>query len=292
MSIFNVPKWLKSHLYDGKDFNELSAESINELQLKFKRFAAEKNPEVSVVIPAWNEAKNIHRSLSSLAATNSRRRIEIIVINNNSTDDTQKVLDEIGVKSFFEKSQGIAYARQLGLLKAKGKYHLCADSDTLYPPSWIDQMIKPMELSANEQIVGVYGRYSFLPIGTQGRFLFTIYETITSLLIRVRKAKKEHINVLGFNMGFVAAIGRETGGFNVTSARTFDNALGSETFTLESEDGRMALNLKTRGKLKLVTHPSARVFTSSRRLEAEGGLLASFVNRFKIHTKNFKEYIS
>jgi cellulose synthase/poly-beta-1,6-N-acetylglucosamine synthase-like glycosyltransferase len=176
------------------------------------------------------------------------------------------------------------------LMKAKGKFHLCADSDTLYPPSWIDYMVEPMENS--NQIVGVYGRYSFLPIGHQSRFFFSIYESITSLLIKIRKAKKEHINVLGFNMGFITSVGRETGGFNVTSARTFNNELGSATFTLESEDGRMAVNLKTRGKLKLVTHPAARVFTSSRRLEAEGGLFASFKNRLKIHTKNFKDYIS
>jgi glycosyltransferase involved in cell wall biosynthesis len=289
MSIFRMPGWVKQHQYPNKKFSDLSSKEIDDLNEKLKRLSSE-NPEVSIVIPAWNEENNIFRSLSSLASTNTKLAVEIIVVNNNSTDQTQMVLDRLGVKSEFEILQGISYARQSGLMKAKGRFHLCADSDTLYPPSWIDLMIEPM-LKSNE-IVGVYGRYSFLPLPNSKRLTLSIYESITGVLVRIRKKKREHLNVLGFNMGFVTEIGVRNGGFHVKQVRKFHNVLGSEDFIEEAEDGRMALNLKKSGKLKLVTHPKARVFTSSRRLAAEGGIVTSFTNRLRLHSTRLLEYFT
>jgi cellulose synthase/poly-beta-1,6-N-acetylglucosamine synthase-like glycosyltransferase len=289
MPLFSLPDWLLPHLYPNKSYRDLTALEKSDLRTRLSNFKPE-HPEITVVIPAWNEEDNIFRSLSSLAASNTKLRVELIVINNNSSDGTQKVLDELGVSSFFEKEQGISFARQLGLNKAKGTFHLCADSDTFYPPCWIDLMINP--LRSDQGIVGVYGRYSFVPPEKDGRFLFSIYEAIVGILIRLRKKRREYINVLGFNMGFITEIGRNNGGFKVKQVRKFDNAMESPDFVAESEDGRMALNLKKVGRLKLITHPDARVFTSSRRLTAEGGLLQSFKHRLFLHSSRMKEYLA
>lgn len=289
MSLFSIPQWVKPHLYPQKRFADLSQEELEDIRKRLARFQHEE-PDVSVMIPAWNEENNIYRTLSSLASNTTALKVEIVVINNNSTDKTQQVLDALGVRNYLQPEQGTPHARQLGLWKARGKYHLCADSDTFYPPRWVELMVKPM--MEDESITGVYGRYSFLPPAGQGRFLFWIYEKITGILIRVRKRKREHINVLGFNMGLVTQAGRETGGFQVNEVRKFDNALGSDYFVDEAEDGRMALNLQKMGRLKLITHPEARVITSSRRLVAEGGLVQSFLNRFKLHTARMAEYLN
>lgn len=289
MGLFSMPEWIKPHLYDGKTYDTLSEKDINELRNRLSFFSSE-NPDVSIMIPAWNEENNIFRTLSSLASNITKYKVEIVVINNNSSDRTKKLLQEIGVRNFLQPLQGTPFARQLGLEIARGKYHLCADSDTYYPPKWIDLMVQPM--IDDQNIVGVYGRYSFIPPPGKSRALLVPYEVVTGALIRLRKINREHINVLGFNMGFVTQIGKITGGFKVTEVRKFDNALGSDYFVDEAEDGRMALNLKKKGKLKLITNPQARVFTSSRRLQAEGGIFQSFLNRFKLHTGRLKEYIS
>jgi len=289
MALFDIPKWVKLHQFPNKKFNDLSHSEISDLRLRLSNFRSE-DPEVSIMIPAWNEENNIFRALSSLASSNTKYRVEIVVINNNSTDKTQTVLDQLGVKSLLQPIQGTPHARQMGLDVAKGKYHLCADSDTYYPPSWIDLMIEP--LKNVKGCVGVYGRYSFMPKEPKERFMLTVYEKITGLLIRVRKYKREHINFLGFNMGFITEIGKNNGGFEVTEVRMFDNAAGSDYFVDEAEDGRMALNLKRSGRLVLVTSPKARVFTSARRLTSEGGLMKSFINRLKLHTNRMKEYLS
>ena len=275
MGLVDVPQWVKSHAYEERPFGALTPREVLVLREALRRFS-EPNPEVSVVIPAWNEADTIHRTLASLAATRTLLRTELIVIDNNSTDRTGEVLAALGVRTLVQPVQGTPHARQMGLQRAKGRFHLCADSDTLYPPDWIDLMVKPMRENAG--IVGVYGTYSFIPPKGQNRLGLFFYELLTTSLILYRKRKQEFRNVYGFNMGFVTEIGRQTGGFKVGGDRVYTHVVGSD-FANEAEDGRMALNLKGRGKLCWVTHPRARVFTSSRRLMDEGSIGKAFLKR-------------
>jgi len=289
MSIFSLPGWIKPHLFTNKKFDDLTAEEINDLKERISHFK-EEQPDISVVIPAWNEENNIYRALSSLAANRTKYKVEIVVINNNSTDRTQTVLDTLGVRNYLQPEQGTPHARQLGLEKARGKYHLCADSDTFYPPLWMDTMVKPM--IDDKTIQGVYGRYSFIPPEGQGRFGLWIYEKVSGVLIRIRKRKREFMNFLGFNMGFVTETGHTTGGFIVSQVRKFDNAAGSDYFVVEAEDGRMAVNLQKKGRLKLVTSTNARAFTSPRRLMYDGGIWKAFMNRVKGQGSYLPEYIT
>lgn len=279
-----VPKWVKPHLYLDKKFADLSAAEIQDLRNRLGKFKSAE-PDVSIVIPAWNEANNIFRTLSSLASNVSSLNVEIIVINNNSTDFLQDVLDSLGVDNYFENKQGIAFARQLGLEVAKGKYYLSADADTFYPPFWIELMIKPMLKSEN--VVGVYGYYAFLPIKGYSRHKFWLYEFFTRIIISIRKKNQEFINVLGFNMGFLTELALSVGGFKTNQARVFNNELNIE----ESEDGRLAVRLKANGILKMVNDAQAIVFTSPRKVLQDGGILKAFINRFKKHAARIREYI-
>lgn len=284
-----LPKWTNKHQFANKAFSELSNEEIDDLRQRLNRFKSDA-PLVTVAITAWNEEKRIFKTLSSLADSTTDKAVEIIVINNNSTDSTQDILDALGVKNFFEPKQGISFTRQCGLDNSKGKYHLCADSDTLYPPRWIDLMVKPM--MKNKNIMGVYGRYAFFPPEGVSRFSMWVYEKIVGLLVRVRKYNREYLNVMGFTMGLITDVGQETGGFKVQNVRIFKNTKDSKYFTEESEDGTMAINLKKKGRLKLVTHPKAIVITSSRRIELDGGIWESFKQRFVVHSKRILEYIT
>lgn len=289
MTMFSLPGWIKPHLFPDKKFDDLTEKEIAELRERISHFKDD-NPEVSVVIPAWNEENNLFRTLSALSANKTNLKVEIVVINNNSTDRTQLLLDKLGVRSYLQPVQGTPHARQLGLEMAKGKYHLCADSDTFYPPRWIELMSKPMR--EDSSIVGVYGRYAYIPPKGSGRFGLWLYEKVTGILIKIRSKNREHLNTLGFNMGFVTAVGRETGGFKVRAVRMFDNAANSEYFTEVAEDGQMAMNLKTRGKLKLVNHADALVFTSPRRLLYDGSVGQAFWNRIKLHGSRLLEYVT
>ena len=78
-------------------------------------------PEVSVVIPAYNEEKDILRTLHSLCANNTTRSVEIIVVNNNSKDNTEALVKATGIACILETTQGITAARNAGLAAATGK---------------------------------------------------------------------------------------------------------------------------------------------------------------------------
>ncbi|WP_353720653.1 glycosyltransferase family 2 protein [Dyadobacter sp. 676] len=288
MGLLGLPEWILPHLFTNKRFEDLTGSEIRALRERIGRFKDEE-PEVSVVIPAWNEENNIYRTLSSLSASNTAYRVEIVVVNNNSTDGTQKVLDALGVRNYLQTVQGTPFARQMGLDHARGRFHLCADSDTFYPPDWIDLMVAPM---ANDpRITGVYGNYAFIPPPGQGRLGLWLYEKFAGLMIKIRKKNREYLNVYGFNMGFVTEVGRRTGGFKVSGSRVYANIVGSD-FENEAEDGRMALNLKKEGDLKQVTSPKATVFTSPRRLLDDGSISRAFFNRARRQLQGMRDYLS
>lgn len=287
MATLKTSSWIKPHLYQFKPFNQLSPQELADLKQKLHLFKPD-DPDVSVVIPAFNEENNIFRTLSSLAANRTDLKVEILVINNKSTDQTQHVLDTLGVRSYFQPAQGIAYARQMGLDQARGRYHLCADADSFYPPDWIELMTRPMR--QNPIVVGVYGRYSILVPEGSSRLGLWLYEKLTGVLFRIRRKNKEHINALGFNMGFITELGRKLKGFEVAAVRKFSNAEGSKEYTEISEDGQMAFQLKTVGKLRMVTDARARVYTSARKLLQDGGILPAFTKRIKTHSQNLMHY--
>ncbi len=284
MNFFRLPGWVEPHLYSNKRFSDFTPYEIEALRQKLKPFN-HPNPEVSVVIPAWNEENNIYRALSSLADSRSRFATEIIVVNNNSTDNTQQVLDALGVRSYVQPLQGTQHARQMGLEKTRGKYHLCADSDTIYPPEWINYMIEP--LMTDKRISCVYGNYSFLPPEGHSRMGLALYELAGEVVIRLRQhGGNEFINAYGFDMGFETQKGLLSGGFLISGNRKYDNIKGSD-FINECEDGRMALNLvMSFGRLHRVTSKKARVFTSSRRLMDDGSIWKAFMNRFRRQLQN------
>lgn len=92
-------------------------------------------PTLSVVIPAWNEEKTIHRTIESLrlaAAIYERERgcaTEIIVVDNNSSDQTAAVARGCGVRVVSEPVNNIGKARNAGARAARGKYLAFCDAD-------------------------------------------------------------------------------------------------------------------------------------------------------------------
>jgi len=271
---FVLPAWLRPHLRASNPDPAL----LEQLRRDLARFQ-EPDPEVSIVVPAYNEEKNILRTLSSLSALRSQYRMELIVANNNSRDRTQELLDACGVRSIFVTDQGVAHARQAGLMAAKGRFVVNADSDSLYPPYWVDALVKPLETKA---ISCTYGSYSFVP-SSGSRFWLTIYEFFTDIAARMRHKNREIINVLGFNFAFRRADALAVGGFNVETGHKGDTLTGTNRTSGACEDGWMALTLMDYGRLRRVA--KARAWTSDRRLIADGGLGLAFRRRLQRELK-------
>ncbi len=233
-------------------------------------------PEVSVVMPAYNEEDSIFKTLTCLSRSVTPRSVEIIVVNNNSTDGTESIVNSTGAICIKETKQGITPARNAGLAAARGKYILNADADTLYPPNWIEEMVKPLD---NSDIALVYGRFSFIPTAGTPRLVYFFYEYGADLMRWLnKKFKEEAVNVYGFNSGFKKEQGLQVDGFDHPPEA--------------NEDGWLALKLRNKGfgKLYYVTNMKALVWTTDRRIQIDGGLWKGFVKRIMRIVTGHKKY--
>jgi glycosyltransferase involved in cell wall biosynthesis len=88
------------------------------------------DPEVSVIIPSYNEAAFIGGCLDSLKAQ-TRKNFEIIVVD-SSTDETPKIARKHGCRVFRQARCGPAEARNFGAAKAKGEILVFADADVRF----------------------------------------------------------------------------------------------------------------------------------------------------------------
>lgn len=94
--------------------------------------------KVSVIVPVWNVEKFISKCLDSLV-NQTLKEIEVIVVNDGSPDNSQKIINEYikkypnKLKSFVKENGGQGSARNLGIEKAKGEYLSFIDSD-----DWIE----------------------------------------------------------------------------------------------------------------------------------------------------------
>lgn len=270
---FVLPSWVKEHNFEYEDINDVPVEVLERIKEGLKRFQVDQ-PLISIVIPAYNEEKNILRTLSSLSRLNLDHPTELLVVNNNSTDNTQKILDECGVRNIFEPRQGISFTRQTGLENARGKYIMNADADSIYPVNWVRAYYKALQ---DPKVTCVHGRHSFIPSGQTSRASLGIYEIIAESFFNLRSKHRDYFNVLGFNFAFRKEDGLKVGGFNTTRQRW--------------QDGWMAMMLKQHGQIKLVPGKDARVWTSDRRLMYDGGLLHAFKNRIVKYVGNLPDYL-
>jgi len=94
-----------------------------------------KLPKVSILVPAYNEEKNIASTLKSLLRLNyPKKKLEIIAINDGSTDNTLQIMKKFrkyGVKVIDKPNGGKASALNVGLKKANGEIIVCMDADSI-----------------------------------------------------------------------------------------------------------------------------------------------------------------
>ena len=103
------------------------------------------NSIVSIIIPTFNSEKYIERCINSLQKQ-SYSQVEIIVVDDGSTDSTGKILDEISrsdsrIKVLHQKNTGVSNARNLGIQTATGQWIMFCDSDDEYPEYAVERLL-------------------------------------------------------------------------------------------------------------------------------------------------------
>lgn len=118
-------------------------------------------PQVSIIVPTYCEAKNlpvlIPRIMHVLQEANIRG--EIIVVDDNSPDDTPQICRELSLKypvrALIRKSdRGLASAVIHGMQQAQGQYLVVMDADLSHPPETIPELVNQIKLTAVDFVIG------------------------------------------------------------------------------------------------------------------------------------------
>ena len=101
-------------------------------------------PLISVIIPVYNREKYLHKCVNSLLAQ-TYANLEILLIDDGSTDNSRKILDDYAVKDsrvkvIYKNNGGVSSARNYGLKLAKGEYIGFVDSDDYIEPDMYEYL--------------------------------------------------------------------------------------------------------------------------------------------------------
>ena len=105
------------------------------------------NPKVSVVIPTYNRATTVPRAIESVLAQ-TVSDLEVIVVDDGSSDDTGKVLGEMfgyRIRYYAQTNQGASVARNKGVEEARGEWIAFLDSDDLWEKDKLEWQLKALE---------------------------------------------------------------------------------------------------------------------------------------------------
>jgi cellulose synthase/poly-beta-1,6-N-acetylglucosamine synthase-like glycosyltransferase/peptidoglycan/xylan/chitin deacetylase (PgdA/CDA1 family) len=104
-------------------------------------------PDVSVIIPAYNEAAGIAATVESMAESAYPGRLEIIVVDDGSTDDTAVIAESLGypyVHVITQPNSGKPGALNTGIAAAQSEVLVMVDGDTVFEPDTIERLVTPM----------------------------------------------------------------------------------------------------------------------------------------------------
>lgn len=118
------------------------------------------NEKVSVIVPVFNCEKFIRKCLYSVIEQ-SYPYIELIVIDDGSTDGTNKIIEEVlygkdNVISIRQINLGVSVARNVGIQYATGKYLIFLDGDDYIEKNYVFHLLEEAERSKSDLIIGGY----------------------------------------------------------------------------------------------------------------------------------------
>jgi glycosyltransferase involved in cell wall biosynthesis len=212
---------------------------------------------ISFVVPAYNEEKNLTKTLAAILDEIKRSgcSAEVIVVNNASTDNTGAVAAGFpGVVVVEEPVKGLVQARRAGYQRAGGKLLANVDADTIVPQGWLGHVLE--EFRRHPNLVALSGPYIY-------------YDVPKSTRAAVRA-----FYVMGYGFyvlnRFVLRVGSMLQGGNFVVRRTALEAIGgyNPLFSFYGEDTDLARRLNAVGAVKFTFRLPA--LSSGRRLLEEG----------------------
>ncbi|PIR75749.1 MAG: hypothetical protein CO030_04375 [Candidatus Magasanikbacteria bacterium CG_4_9_14_0_2_um_filter_42_11] len=213
---------------------------------------------VSIVIPARNEEDFLPACLSAIDAQETDAQLEIIVVDNGSTDKTVLIAEGHGVQVLYEPVPGVGRARAHGTRAAHGTYVLHIDADTRLPKTYIQEALT--RFAADPSLVCLGGRMRWYDAGKMYNAVCWSFHMVFAPLVRF--LTRGALGPIGNNMMFLKSI--------------YDKTTGFDTNVNFGEDADIAKKLHTYGKVRLDL--SLVCDTSSRRFRTFKDITRHIVN--------------
>ncbi|MEA5466107.1 glycosyltransferase [Leptothoe sp. PORK10 BA2] len=138
-------------------------------------------PFVSVIIPVYNDSERLHKCLESLEhQTYPQAYYEVIVVDNNSTEDLKSIVSQFKQAQYeFESAPGSYAARNKGINHAKGEIFAFIDSDCLPQDYWIAEGVNSLKTNSAD-LVGGQVTFTFSPAKGPAE----LYDSVTNMQIK------------------------------------------------------------------------------------------------------------
>lgn len=121
-----------------------------------------KNPEVTILMSAYNEEKYIKKTIDSLL-NQTYKNVKFVIINDGSTDNTSNILNEYEKKypdkiKFINNKRNVGLTRclNIGLSFCDGEYIARADANDHYDPTRLEKQVKFLEAHSEHAVVGTW----------------------------------------------------------------------------------------------------------------------------------------
>jgi GT2 family glycosyltransferase len=132
------------------------------------------NKTASIIIPTFNGVSRIGYCLDTLVKQTAGRNVEILVVDDGSTDNTANVVRTYSlVRLITQANAGPASARNRGAFAAQGSILLFTDDDCVPMPDWLESMLEPFK---DPEVVGAKGVYRTHQKSLAARFVQMEYE--------------------------------------------------------------------------------------------------------------------
>lgn len=107
----------------------------------------ENSPLVSIIVPVYNNSKYLDKCIKSII-NQTYKNLEIILVNDGSTDNSDKIIKsytkkDSRIKTIYQKNAGQSAARNQGLKIATGDYISFVDADDEVKPEFIEKLLEP-----------------------------------------------------------------------------------------------------------------------------------------------------
>ena len=171
--------------------------------------------KVSIIIPAKNEEKQLPGLLDSIFSQ-TYKNLEIIVVDDDSTDNTQEIAKRFGAKYVHVTKDSVGYSSNVGAKESSGDILIRCDADTRFTPRFVEEVVTTLIENSNAKIV-IGGHYFY-----DGNFIYNFLGFLYDKYWRPPHGTP----------GYMTAIRRDAyfnvGGYDASFVREEDWALGQK----------------------------------------------------------------